>query len=851
MNTAATPRRRRPQLLSIGVVLALVAVVLIRIQNPDAEAAAAPAACPAGSTVSIVAHPDDDLFFVNPAIIKDIKAGKCVRTVFLTSGDANDDSYYWMSREAGVLAAYAQMAGVANQWTSGTAPAGGRPVVMNTLSANPKVSTVWMRLPDGMMDGSGGSRSQYASLQKLWSGAITSIRAVDRTATYTLAQLRTAVGAIVTASTPTVIRTLDFDGHYGDGDHSDHYTVAYLAEQIRQQYAPSAALLGYRGYPTVYESANLSAADAQAKSSAYYTYAPFDWRECQTVAACAGKPEAQWLTRSHTVPGSDQEPGQVPPTTTPPTTPPTTTPPTTTPPTSGGTNVAGQATVTASSQNTADGQTAAKAVDGVADGYPGDVSREWATAGGRANSWLNLAWNPAVRVDRVVLHDRPNADDRILAGTLRFSDGSTVAVGQLPNDGSALTVSFPAKSTTSIRFTVTQVSSTTLNIGLAEFQVLATGTTPPTTTPPTTPPTTTPPTTPPTTTPPTTPPTTTPPTTPPTTTPPTTTPPTTPPPGSGGLNVAPQSTATASSQNTADGQTAPKAVDGVADGYPGDFAREWATTGGRANSWLNLAWPSAVQVDRVVLHDRPNADDQILAGTLRFSDGSTVAVGQLPNDGSPLTVSFPAESTTSIRFTITQVSGTTRNVGLAEMQVLTAGTSTPPPTTTNPPTTTPTTNPPTTTTPTTPTTTTPPASDAVNVAGQATVTASSQNTADGQTAAKAVDGVKDGYPGDASREWVTTGGRANSWFNLAWASAVRVDRVVLYDRPNADDRILAGTLRFSDGSTVAVGQLPNDGSALTVSFPAKSTTSIRFTVTQVASTTKNVGLAEIEVFRTA
>ena len=48
--------------------------------------------------------------------------------------------------------------------------------------------------------------------------------------------------------------------------------------------------------------------------------------------------------------------------------------------------------VTASSQNTSSGQTAVKAVDGVPSGYPGDSSKEWATVGGKAGSWIRLVW---------------------------------------------------------------------------------------------------------------------------------------------------------------------------------------------------------------------------------------------------------------------------------------------------------------------------------------------------------------------------------------------------------------------------------------------------------------------------
>ena len=73
---------------------------------------------------------------------------------------------------------------------------------------------------------------------------------------------------------------------------------------------------------------------------------------------------------------------------------------------------------------------------------------------------------------------------------------------------------------------------------------------------------------------------------------------------------------------------------------------------------------------------------------------------------------------------------------------------------------------------------------------------------------------------------------AGAWIQLQWASPVTVSRIALYDRPNLTDNVLAGTLTFSDGSSLAVGQLPNDGSALSTSFPARTITWVRFLVDQ-------------------
>ncbi len=322
--------------------------------------------------------------------------------------------------------------------------------------------------------------------------------------------------------------------------------------------------------------------------------------------------------------------------------------------------------------------------------------------------------------------------------------------------------------------------------------------------------------------------------------------------------------ATVTQSSEVAGQEGKKAVDGVAKGYPGYDSNEWSTDGGGAGSWITLTWNTPVTLSKVVLYDRPNSNDRITAGTLVFSDGSSVAVGQLNNDGSATTVSFTARTVTSVQLQITKVASKTENVGLAEFEAWGTAASTAPstttsapttaaPTTTAPSTTAPSTTAPTTTAPTTtaPTTTAPTTSapsTATNVARQSTVkvTASSQQSS--SKAAKAVDGVISGYPADATKEWATDRGKAGSWITLTWSSAVTVNKIVLYDRPNLDDQVLSGTLVFSDGSTIAVGQLNNDGTATTVSFDPKKITSVQFKVDSVSSSTYEVGLAEFEVY---
>ncbi len=151
-----------------------------------------------------------------------------------------------------------------------------------------------------------------------------------------------------------------------------------------------------------------------------------------------------------------------------------------------------------------------------------------------------------------------------------------------------------------------------------------------------------------------------------------------------GVNAALSAVVSASSEQAATGQLASKAVDGVVAGYPGDYTKEWATVGGKTGSWVKMAWASARTVTKIVLHDRPNLNDQITAASISFSDGSTLSLGALANDGSAVIVTFPAKTITGLELNVSSVSGTTQNVGLAEIEVWTDGTAPAPGTTTTP-----------------------------------------------------------------------------------------------------------------------------------------------------------------------
>ncbi|MCX8107180.1 MAG: hypothetical protein N3G20_00080, partial [Verrucomicrobiae bacterium] len=133
-------------------------------------------------------------------------------------------------------------------------------------------------------------------------------------------------------------------------------------------------------------------------------------------------------------------------------------------------NIAPAAKVTVTSVHP--GYTARAAVDGVVDGWPQKPEAEWATSGESNTAMIRLSWNRPRRIGKVWLFDRPNSIDQVTSGMLVFADGSTIFVGQLPDDAKqGVEVSFSPKEVAWLAFVVTSVKNGSANIGLSEVAV--------------------------------------------------------------------------------------------------------------------------------------------------------------------------------------------------------------------------------------------------------------------------------------------------------------------------------------------------------------------------------------------
>lgn len=127
-------------------------------------------------------------------------------------------------------------------------------------------------------------------------------------------------------------------------------------------------------------------------------------------------------------------------------------------------------------------------------------------------------------------------------------------------------------------------------------------------------------------------------------------------------NVAADATITVSSEFS-DSYTPAYLVDAIEGVHENG---EWASKG-EQNPWVKLAWTNSQTINRVVICDRANPNDDAKSGTLSFSDGSIVAVEAIPLDGKGKEVKFANKTVTWLKFQIT--GGVGPNVGLSEIEV--------------------------------------------------------------------------------------------------------------------------------------------------------------------------------------
>ncbi|MDY0829441.1 PIG-L family deacetylase [Microbacterium sp. BG28] len=289
------------------------------VQTPDIPPPPPPApvsplalGCDTTSVMSVWAHQDDDLIFANPSLQEAVSNGECVRTLYLTAGDAGKGTNYSRSRELGILRAYNTMRGAQAFWdeTSITMLSGAH-VTLFSRQGDPKLSVAFLRLPDGGLDAGGFTATGHSSIPQLESGAIPALAPIDGAPALSAAVLQQTVAEAITAWAPTRLFThIPATSPLTQGDHPDHGATGAIVRAAAQSVGyPMDAIRYFVGYPSQNLPANLSGDLLNRKVDTYRIYAKEDpVIACADNTAClARKGFGAWLQRSY--PKTDAELG--------------------------------------------------------------------------------------------------------------------------------------------------------------------------------------------------------------------------------------------------------------------------------------------------------------------------------------------------------------------------------------------------------------------------------------------------------------------------------------------------------------------------------------------------------------
>ena len=266
--------------------------------------------CTKGKVLSFVAHPDDDLLFMNPDQDDAIRQGQCVHVMYLTAGDRGEGMPYTLARERGIMSAYAFMAGATSVWDTDGLTVGAHTLVRHTLRANPRVQLLMLRLPDPWLGGGWGSLTPMSQLESIPGGQVQAYTPYQDS--YTRDGLVRMLADLIMQEQPTAIRLMDpsitipyqslcwrCEGH----DHPDHIAGARLVTEAMALAPGAYTQTTYLNYPSKDQPANLDADQVARKTEIFLRYAVDDTKMCPPGASCASPPglEATWVSRKYYV----------------------------------------------------------------------------------------------------------------------------------------------------------------------------------------------------------------------------------------------------------------------------------------------------------------------------------------------------------------------------------------------------------------------------------------------------------------------------------------------------------------------------------------------------------------------
>ncbi|HEY9371991.1 MAG TPA: PIG-L family deacetylase [Streptomyces sp.] len=280
--------------------------------------------------MQIAAHPDDDLYFMNPDGQRMLDAGVPLVSVYVSAGEHDGKNHvpgrgrtntpadrpaYSSARHQGLRQSYAEAVGLPRftPWIKDVVTLrGGRRAEINTLNNGARrVELIFLNLPMH-------TPRRWMALPALWSDRALELRTVlaadspvRKADTYDYDQLVDVLAGLMEAYRPTVIHTLDpdpdiqhsdekkrkFDSEQpGYSDHGDHTAVASfswaaMVRRVAEATAgggtvPAFAVTAFRGYYNRHWPKNLPSAVLREKAGHLVPYGGDASWQCGNPSGC-------------------------------------------------------------------------------------------------------------------------------------------------------------------------------------------------------------------------------------------------------------------------------------------------------------------------------------------------------------------------------------------------------------------------------------------------------------------------------------------------------------------------------------------------------------------------------------
>jgi LmbE family N-acetylglucosaminyl deacetylase len=270
-----------------------------------------------GTTVmQIVAHPDDDLYFMNPEVMRDITLGRALVSVYLTCGEADGVNgpiaqgrvqapvswaAYAAARQEGLRRAYGEMAlgDPGTDWTRRLLTlSGGKSVELDIMTGRPEIRLAFFNLPEAHDT---NPKYRGKSLTTLWRGICRAQPVipvedglVGPGPSYTRAQLITALAELMTVFTPAVVRTTNPDPQHLPTsrtmiDHPDHGAAALFVFAAVEAHRAAGYVFqaeSYIGYDSTYWPEDLDPQQYAQKAGIVETYGWANRSPCTYSFGC-------------------------------------------------------------------------------------------------------------------------------------------------------------------------------------------------------------------------------------------------------------------------------------------------------------------------------------------------------------------------------------------------------------------------------------------------------------------------------------------------------------------------------------------------------------------------------------